>query len=584
MNKVIPHYITLIKFIALFIFVFFSNPIFLERITDIGVQLGLLVYLTIWLLSLCAIIALAFSPFNYLKLCIVLLIAISSASSLSYYQITRQYMELFELEVLLNATENFQDSLTTFPSILLAILLSILGVIGFLLPNIKTKLSLRYKEYLIPISITLALMVAILIFREGEGTKGMPSQFTPIAYSLILLTEKTVQGGQIINTVSISPKISDTGDIIFIMDESMTGDFYDINSNNGISTGINKYNPINFGIASSFANCSITTNVSMRYGISRQDYLADLNNKPSIWQFAKRAGYHTIYLDTQNGQGNLTNNMTDTESIFIDDFIHISDKNTELYRKDIAAAHILSKHLNNNIKDFIYLNKTGAHFPYEGKYPKDKNVFQPTMASTAFNRSYGNLDEVEYPIHGDALTRLKFINSYKNTLLWNVSSFFSELFKVHIEQPYTLIYTSDHGQAFHTGLKKGYGTHCSIKDAAPEEGRVPLVLFSNISHIHKKLQQAAKLNFNKVSQFNLPATLYNLMGYNKQDLEDRYQKSIYSPLDSSNQIFLSKYFVRFGAKPIWNSIHKAPTQLTKTESNNNSTSKPWLTNNKKAAN
>jgi hypothetical protein len=34
---------------------------------------------------------------------------------------------------------------------------------------------------------------------------------------------------------------------------------------------------------------------------------------PSIWQYAKHAGLHTVYIDAQRTGGNLQNLMTDTE-------------------------------------------------------------------------------------------------------------------------------------------------------------------------------------------------------------------------------------------------------------------------------
>src|SRR3546814_15966845 len=55
----------------------------------------------------------------------------------------------------------------------------------------------------------------------------------------------------------------------------------------------------NFGYAASIANCSADTNVSLRYGGTRDDYVRINSTLPSIWQYAKKAGLRTVYIDAQ---------------------------------------------------------------------------------------------------------------------------------------------------------------------------------------------------------------------------------------------------------------------------------------------
>jgi glucan phosphoethanolaminetransferase (alkaline phosphatase superfamily) len=555
------------KLCLLIIFIIGTNPLSMERIESIGWKMGQLVYVSVFLLATLAMLLLAYSQFSKMKVFSSALLVLASAVSFGYYQVTHLSMEIFELEVLLNATENFNDAISSFSGLLTVLLLSVIGLVAFLMPSCVSPIPFKSPlAYILPSGLVVAAIISILVSREGQGTQAMPSQFTPIAYWLTLKSEQLIHQGQVsAPELTLEPVIETvSGDLIFVMDESMRGDFYDINSPGGVPTSMNKYQPINFGVASSFANCSAPSNRSMRYGVSRSHYLIDIDRKPSIWQMAKRGGYHTVYIDTQHGKGRFGNHMTTVEAGFIDDFIQVLDEDVILYNKDVVAAGLLHERLNNNIREFIYINKTGAHFPFEGKYPKDEKRYHPTMAPSGFTRSFHEVDEVEYPVDGDKLTRLKFVNSYKNALSWNLVAFFSELYKKKITQPYTLIYTSDHGQTFHDDGRKGYGTHCSIRVTDPEEGRVPLVVFTNIKENREALEQAASENFNKVSHFNLPATLYGLMGYQDVDLKS-YHVNLFSPLQKKDQQFLSKYYVRFGGQPIWNSIYSPKSKAIESQ-------------------
>jgi glucan phosphoethanolaminetransferase (alkaline phosphatase superfamily) len=549
------------KILLILVFIFGLNPLFLTRLIDIGFQVGALAFLFIWMASILSIVIIAFQPPSVSKYVVSIILVASGVMSASYYSVTQQYMEIYQFEAMLNATENLLDALSAFSGLIGYFFIGVIGLIGLLLP---CKLHVKRSKTLIlvPSILIILLIVIIVMKREGEGSKGMPSQYTVPSYVLILATEAVLERGPVTPpVVNIEPYDQrDSGDIIFVMDESMRGDFFDFNSKSGVPTDVAQYSPINFGVASSVANCSDPSNVSIRFGVSRDSYLADLKQKPSIWQFAKKAGFNTVYVDGQHSVGSFGNHMTKLEASFIDDFLQISDANVALYNKDAQAAKIIRGKLNNGVKDFIYVNKIGAHFPFEGKYPPEKRIYSPVMPPSGFLRSFHEADEVQYPISGDELTRLKFVNSYKNTLGWNFKSFFNTLFNDPITQPYTIIYTSDHGQTFHDDGRKGYGTHCSFITTDPEEGRVPLLLFSNIETVKSKMNKAASLNFNKVSHFNLPATVYSLMGYSEEDLHN-YESSLYQPLNREGQQFLSKYYVRFGAKPIWNSIYSADTRI-----------------------
>ena len=98
--------------------------------------------------------------------------------------------------------------------------------------------------------------------------------------------------------------------LIVVMDESVRGDLLDLNLASGAPTGlVGREDVVDLGVVPSIANCSDTTNVAFRYGIGRKDYLKQLARNPSLWSYARRAGYHTYYVEAQRVDGALQNGM-----------------------------------------------------------------------------------------------------------------------------------------------------------------------------------------------------------------------------------------------------------------------------------
>ena len=85
---------------------------------------------------------------------------------------------------------------------------------------------------------------------------------------------------------------------------------------------------------------------------------------PSIWQFASKAGFYTLYVDAQSPQGatDYQNFMNQRESRFIDEIVRVRQE--VAYESDRAALETLTDHLKRPGKTFLMLNKYGMHFPY----------------------------------------------------------------------------------------------------------------------------------------------------------------------------------------------------------------------------
>src|SRR3546814_5164736 len=82
---------------------------------------------------------------------------------------------------------------------------------------------------------------------------------------------------------------------------------------------------------------------------------------PSLFAYAKRAGFGTVYIDAQRGGGAYQNGMDDRERRDIDRFVQFDA--VPVADRDRAAADALVATLHNGRRDVVLVNKMGAHFP-----------------------------------------------------------------------------------------------------------------------------------------------------------------------------------------------------------------------------
>ncbi|PWE45684.1 sulfatase [Pseudomonas prosekii] len=397
------------------------------------------------------------------------------------------------------------------------------------------------------------LLSAVLFVRAGEGARGLPIMYTPLAY-LNLFTYEALQ-----NTVGprepvkLARNEQPVGhDIVLIIDESISGNYLDINAPFGVHSNLKQARPgvdiFNYGYAASIANCSADTNITLRYGGTRADYMRINTTLPSIWQYAKKAGLRTVYIDAQRTGGNLQNLMNDAEKKDIDEFVQF-DK-TSVLDRDMAAATKLIELLNDGTPQLVVINKVGAHFPVHDKYPDAFMTYRPTLPRGQFVEvaDTGKRDG----FNGQPDDWMLYRNAYKNTLLWNVGEFFSRLFAQADLSNAVLIYTSDHGQDLHERGNPGLNTHCG-GDPVEEEGLVPLVVIQGSDL--QTLDWSAQLTANKdrSSHYNIFPTMLQLMGYDLAGVEAVYGKPL-NVATADDFTFNYRFNARLGAKPQWKHI------------------------------
>ncbi|WP_311886481.1 MULTISPECIES: sulfatase-like hydrolase/transferase [unclassified Pseudomonas] len=397
------------------------------------------------------------------------------------------------------------------------------------------------------------LLSAVLFLRAGEGARGLPIMYTPLAYLNLFAYEalhNTVGPREPVTLARTSQAVGH--DIVLIIDESISGNYLDINAPFGVHSNLKQARPgvdiFNYGYAASIANCSADTNVTLRYGGTRADYMRINSTLPSIWQYAKKAGLRTVYIDAQRTAGNLQNLMTDTEKKDIDQFVQFDQ--TSVRDRDMAAAAKLIELLNDDKPELVVINKVGAHFPVHDKYPDAFMAYRPTLPRGQFTEVADTGERNGF--NGQPDDWVLYRNAYKNTVLWNVGEFFARVFAEANLNNALLIYTSDHGQDLHERGNPGLNTHCG-GDPVEEEGLVPLVVIqgSDLKTLDWSAQLAA--NKDRSSHYNIFPTLLQLMGYDLAGIEAVYGKPL-SVATADEFTFNYRFNARLGAKPEWKHI------------------------------
>lgn len=318
--------------------------------------------------------------------------------------------------------------------------------------------------------------------------------------------------------------------IIYVIDESVRGSNLSLNGYPRATTpflqslgtqGLLK----NLGIcvaASSFSH------ISNAYLITGHNAFPDdafrTARNPTIFDYAKKMGYETIYIDIDKGYlsplvkaaGNGPVRSLDrwvTDQSFKER--HVDLETT----KDLGVARFLSSLLNERGGYFVLVNKKGLHFHYRNRYPDD-------MASTIWKPAM----EASEPIDPGPTGREKLVNTYDNGIRFQVDEFFRVFVSETTNQNYVILYTSDHGQ---TLAEHGQAyTHMKPDKVIVD---VPDFLVSGERYSKKGLLAGIPPGI-RVSHLNNFATLLDLMGVPMSLRVRPYDKSIFSLTAEDNRV------------------------------------------------
>jgi glucan phosphoethanolaminetransferase (alkaline phosphatase superfamily) len=269
---------------------------------------------------------------------------------------------------------------------------------------------------------------------------------------------------------------------------------------------------------------------------------------PSIFAYARTAGMHTVYLDAQAVPGMYSNLMYADEYSLIDE--HLDLNFTPVLKRDQVLAEKIVELSRDDQSSFILVNKVGAHFPVQDKYPDSHMRYKPVSS----RGNYVNISDTGERIgfSGDVEAWRLYRNAYRNTLLWNTGEFFDQIFAAADLQNTIILYTADHGQRLHEDGSPGTNTHCSPVPR-DEEGAVPLV-FVTPEKLAGDLPQAAQTHHDKTSHYRLFSTMLQLMGYDKQQVQAIYGPDITTD-DVDPYTFNAYVNARMGRKPDWRKIN-----------------------------
>ena len=243
-----------------------------------------------------------------------------------------------------------------------------------------------------------------------------------------------------------------------------------------------------FGIAAAMGHCSAPAQVALRSGVDvrRVSAASDLRMTPSIWAYAKAAGYRTLLIDGQTS-GAPQNLMLPPERALIDEYRPM----TGGIDTDLKIADTLNARMKRRGQSFSYAVLRGVHFQYRDHYPAAA-------------------------IPADSPVRLQ----YDTALTWSKRHFFERLLAGIDRERVAIVYTSDHGQ----NLIPGVLPHCS-REAVADEFRVPLLAF--LPKAETARYAAAPRGGHSASQI-FPATL-GWMGYDRAAVTARYDNDLTRP-------------------------------------------------------
>ncbi|BBP64299.1 hypothetical protein PHLH5_18400 [Pseudomonas sp. Cab53] len=542
-----------LKELLLVLYLVRGHEYYLDRLGALGVGVATLLFGAMFVVLVIALWLAAHIRLALVRHLFALVLFVSAVFFEVYTRVTDSYLTYSQFVSLVYSGGFIQEAAYQYREVIISAMAG--GLLLLLGVGLKPRRRLAIPGHL-PIAapvLGVLLLSGVLFVRAGEGARGLPVMYTPLAYLNLFLYEawhNTVGPREPVDIARSTAPIDH--DIVLIIDESIAGNYLDINTPSGVHSGLETapdgVEIFNYGYAASIANCSADTNVTLRYGGTRADYMRINSTLPSIWQYARKAGLRTVYIDAQRTGGNLQNLMTDLEKQDIDAFVQFDQ--VRVRDRDMAAAAKLVELLGDGQAELVVINKMGAHFPVHDKYPDDFMSYRPALPRGQYQdvADTGKRDG----FNGQNDDWVLYRNAYQNTLLWNVGEFFRRIFQQADLSHAVVIYTSDHGQDLHERGNPGLNTHCG-GDPVAEEGLVPLVVIQGKALHTLDWRDALAQNKDRSSHYNIFPTLLQLMGYDTAGVESVYGRSLVQPTDD-DFTFNYRFNARLGAKPAWRHI------------------------------
>lgn len=484
---------------------------------------GIALFLLIWLICLVSFIFLSFSKNTFIKYLFVFIIFLATTVDIIYGYVSRSHLNYDSFAILIEAQNNLSDAVSFyFIYIVKSLLVISFGLFAVFYQarvpevspvNIKlSKLLSNTVSKLVIFAMPVAVIFSLSVVRGGYGTDGLPSQYRLLGLYPLISINNFVSSRFIRKKPPEITASEKKINIVLIMDESVRGDYLDINQFKDITPYLynNRNKVINYGLALSASNCSSGSNYIMRTGSSPFNFQKSIVSNPLIWDYAKNAGYESHYLEIQESEGKLNNKMTLSEKDKIEHFKYFTG--VSRLDKDLKSIDYIKSQISTGNNSFIYVQRAGVHFPYEGSYDVRRAKHHPHMGFDIKDKS-----------------KLTMVNSYKNAVAYSVDLYFKKLFSDLDLKNTIIIYTSDHGQNLYDN--NTWLTHCSVENTSKYEVIVPMMIITENKEIRKQFERSAVYNKNKTSHYNIVPTILELMGYDKTYINARHYSSLFDIQD-----------------------------------------------------
>ena len=509
----------------------------------------LLFYLGIWIISLGALFIAALQPRRGVRLFWAFIIAAATTAGWFYHVISGNSLSVYNVLSLWAARHEAGRAAAQYGQHILPA--AALFIATFLIIAVPARLPRAWMDRLLgwffwTPAVPVGLIAAIIYLKSGGGSQALPNQFQPLAVATVALERQLTHTMPPRMAVPFPPKARPRiRKIVFLVDESLRPEYLNFTPGNAETPHLPALlkTAANFGKAVSGGNCSSYANAILRFTAQREDLVTSAATYPTLWQWAKKAGFRTVFIDGQSGfakdPGKLQNFMTVRETRFIDRFIRMNGVPTP--QLDFALLERMKAELEKPGPIFIYANKNGAHFPYDADYPSSAKRYRPTLTEA-----------------GEETLQAK-VNSYRNAIAWNVDEFFRRLLKDIDLSDTLIIYTSDHGQ----NLQPGHLTHCSTEDPSPREGLVPLLAITGDRALLARFRKTARALRDGADHFRIAPTLLRLMGYARTDLATLYGPDLFTPTPRKQPLAFSygDIFGLFSRKAHWKIINPRENHL-----------------------
>ena len=375
------------------------------------------------------------------------------------------------------------------------------------------------------------LGVGLIVLGSNGLSEAYPSPYVVPAQVVAQLLYERAEAVERLPVEYERPLRSEFKKIVVVIDESVRGDRVGFNDgkydNTPFLTSVSD-RIANYGIAISGANCSASSRMMMRVGLQKEqlpDVKQLFRRMPTLWQYARSAGYKVAFLDAWYPIYGYHSYMDAKEAAQIDEFRPLGTGGRS-YNDDMDVVQALIDVLRRDEKILIYVNKFGLHGPYAARYPPHLD-YNPAPLVSAL------------PLDAE---RRENVASYYRAIHSLVDGFF-EMLLPHVGEDTLLIYTSDHGQSLYEG---GYDqSHCTSRpDLALGEVTVPLFVIAGGSEASKRFKSEAKRAYNRASHFEIFPTLLESMGYARSWAEHNYGPTLLNvPIERRRGFLLGTLFL-----------------------------------------